>query len=149
MANLNPMVPGDVPYPQYSVTTTMDIKVGQTIDKGKLYSQEGSPVGLEEPATFLGGLFQAKASVTTPAVAGDKVQVLTPRSRMLLRDSAGDLYIGRHVHGVVGTDRAIRGDPGDTLYIGRVFEIYTRNVDGTKKTNSAVGDFVVVETVGA
>ena len=38
MPNLNPLEPGDVPYPQYSVTTTVDLESSETFDKGKIYT---------------------------------------------------------------------------------------------------------------
>ena len=62
-------------------------------------------------------------------------------------DKDGDLYGGRHVKSSgVGTNEVVISNiPHDDHFVGRVFEVYTRNVDGTKKTQSVAGDLVVVD----
>ena len=40
MVDQNPLEPGDVPYPQYSVTTTQPISLGVEITKGIVYTKD-------------------------------------------------------------------------------------------------------------
>lgn len=149
MPILNPMVPGDVPYPQYSVTTTEEIEAGITIVKGRIFTKNGTTGELIAVTTeFVHGLFQAKATPeVVPAVAGDKVQVLGPRTRMIFDADSTPLVVGEDVVFIASTERVTSGAKTDALYIGKVFEIYTRNPDGTRKKVAQVNDRVVVETV--
>jgi len=150
MAELNPLKAGDVPYPQYSVTTTEPIFELLQILKGVVYTKD--PAGFLVPvvATLAKGIFQAKATPTTiPVSSGDdSVQVLTPRTRMIFNDVAGGLVTGDDVIVVADTTNIIAGAKSSDLYIGKVFEIYTKDAQGTKKIVAGAGDLVIVETVG-
>ena len=94
---------------------------------------------------------QAKATPLLPAVAAndDEVQTLGPRTRMIFNDTVGGLVPGEDVIVVADTTNIVTGAKTSALYIGKVFEIYTRNTDATKKIVSVSGDKIVVETVQA
>lgn len=148
MPDLNPMVAGDVPYPQYSVVTTEEIFAGVTILKGVIYTKNGTGELVVATADLSQGIFQATATPeVAPAVLGDTVQVLGPRTRMIFDDTVGGLVVGEDVITVANTTNVIAGAKTATNYIGKVFEIYTRNLDATRKKVSVSGDKVVVETV--
>ena len=151
MPDLNPMVAGDVPYPQYSVTTTERISDALQITKGRVYTKDAAGRLIIVVATLDQGIFQAKATPLLAAVAADEdsVQVLTPRTRMIFDDAVGGLVPGEDVLVVANTTNIVTGLKSSILYIGKVFEIYTRNTDSTKKLVTAVGDRVIVETVQA
>lgn len=151
MADLNPMEPGDVPYPQYSVTTTQQIDNALQITKGRVYTKDGDGRLIAVTTTLSQGIFQAKATPTAVAVEAneDSVQVLSPRTRMIFDDQVGGLVAGEDVLVVADTANIISGLKSSILYIGKVFEIYTRNTDSTKKIVSVIGDKIVVETVQA
>lgn len=151
MADLNPMEPGDVPYPQYSVTTTQQIDNALQITKGRVYTKDGDGRLIAVTTTLSQGIFQAKATPTAVAVEAneDSVQVLSPRTRMIFDDQVGGLVAGEDVLVVADTANIISGLKSSILYIGKVFEIYTRNTDSTKKIISVIGDKIVVETVQA
>jgi len=151
MADLNPMVPGDVPYPQYSVTTTEPISDALQVEKGRVYTKDAAGRLIVVSTTLKTGIYQAAATPEAPAVAAnnDEVQVLGPRTRMIFIDGAGGLVPGDDVLIVFNTVNVIAGAKSGDLYIGKVFEIYTRNTDSSKKIIGAAGDRVVVETVQA
>lgn len=151
MADLNPMVPGDVPYPQYSVTTTEQIDNGLQITKGRVYTKDGDGRLIVVSTTLSQGIFQAKATPTAVAVEAnqDSVQVLSPRTRMIFTDAVGGLVAGEDVLVVANTTNVISGLKSSILYIGKIFEIYTRNTDSSRKIVSVATDRVVVETVQA
>ena len=151
MADLNPMVPGDVPYPQYSVTTTEQIDNGLQITKGRVYTKDTDGRLIAVSTTLANGIFQAKATPTAVAVEAneDSVQVLSPRTRMIFTSAAAGLVAGQDVLVVANTTNVISGVKSSILYIGKVFEIYTRNADSSRKLVSAINDRVVVETVQA
>lgn len=151
MPDFNPMVPGDVPYPQYSVTTTEPIDDGLQITKGVVFTKDPAGRLVVVSTTLNFGIYQAKATPEAVAVQAnnDEVQTLGPRTRMILIDSAGGLVPGQDVVVTPNTDEVVSGLKSDVLYIGKVFEIYTRSLDSTKKIIAAAGDRVVVETVQA
>ncbi len=151
MADLNPLEAGDDPYPQYNVTTTMQIDDALQITKGVLYTTDSDGRLVAFTTTFDNGLFQAKATPDAVAVEADEdsVQVLGPRSRMILNDQVGSLVKGEDVIGVAGTANIVTGAKTSALYIGKVFEIYSVNTDSTSKIVSESGDKIVVETVQA
>ena len=99
MADLNPLEPGDVSYPQYSVTTTQQISDALQITKGVVYTKDAAGRLIIVAATLAKGIFQAKATPTAPAVVAnlDAVQVLSPRSRILMNDTVGSLVVGQDV----------------------------------------------------
>ncbi len=150
MADLNPMVAGDVPYPQYSVTTTQPISDTLQILKGVVYTKDAAGRLIVVATTITTGFYQAKATPLLPAVVAndDRVQCLGPRTRMIFDDLAGGLVPGEDVDTIANTSNIEPGDKGNPLYVGKVFEIYTRNTDSTKKIVSEAGDRIVVETVG-
>ena len=151
MPILNPMVAGDVPYPQYSVTTTEPISDQLVILKGVVYTKDAAGLLIVVAATLDNGIYQAKATPLLPAVLadGDEVQTLGPRTRMIFDDAVGGLVPGEDVIVVADTTNIVTGPKTSALYIGKVFEIYTRNTDSTKKIVSVSGDKIVVETVQA
>lgn len=150
MPVLNPLLTGDVPYPQYSVTTSPFISAGVTITKGKIYTKDGNGELVVPTTTLVKGIYQARATPTVniPALAGDKVQTLNLRSRILMVDSAGGLVEGDEVVNTVDTDEVVIGDKSSVLHIGRVFEISTKDAQGTKKKVADAGDLVIVDMVG-
>ena len=152
MPNLNPLETGDVPYPQYSVTITQEIDAGVTILKGVIYTKDINGVLSNSIGDLTKGIYQARVTPTinVPALAGDKVQVLGPRTRMLLVDSVGGLVEGDNVDNSINTDEVvIAGVTTGSMYVGRVFEVYTKDsITGSKKKVAAAGDLVIVETVG-
>ena len=149
MTDLNPMEPGDVPYPQYSVTTTQQIDNALQITKGIVYTKDTDGRLVVVGATLEKGIFQAKATPTAVAVEAneDSVQVLSPRTRMIFTDNVGGLVAGEDVLVDPNTLFVTSGLKSNALYIGKVFEIYTRNTDSSKKIVSVSSDKVVVETV--
>jgi len=151
MADLNPMVAGDVPYPQYSVTVTRPISDTLQIVKGVVYTSDAAGRLVVVSTTLDNGIFQAKATPLLPAVAADDdaVQVLTPRTRMIFDDIAGGLVPGEDVIAISNTTNIVTGSKTSALYLGKVFEIYTRNTDSTRKLVSVSGDKIIVETVQA
>lgn len=151
MADLNPMVAGDVPYPQYSVTTTEPISDTLVILKGIVYTKDAAGRLIVVSSTLGKGIFQAKATPVAAAVVAnnDEVQVLSPRTRMIFNDTVGGLVPGEDVIVVANTTNIVNGVKTSDLYIGKVFEIYTRNTDSTRKLVSVSGDKIIVETVQA
>lgn len=151
MADFTPLVPGDDPYPQYNVTTTEQISDTLQITKGRIYTKDGAGRLIITALTLSQGMFQAKATPEAAAVAAnqDAVQVLGPRSRIIMDDAVGGLVTGEDVIIVANTSNVVAGAKGSNLYIGKVFEIYTKNADATRKIVTAAGDQVIVETVQA
>lgn len=151
MAILDPMVPGDVPYPQYSVTTTEPISDTLQIEKGVVYTKNAAGNLVPVVTTLALGIYQAKATPENPAVIADddRVQCLGPRTRMIFTDPTGGLVPGQDVDVTPATTDVETGTKASLLYIGKVYEIYTRNADSSKKKVSEAGDRVVVETVQA
>jgi len=151
MANLNPLTSGDVPYPQYSVTTTQEIEPGITILKGVIYTKNAAGNLVVNTSDLVKGIFQARETptVNVPAIAGDAVQVLGPRSRILMQ-ATGNLVEGDDVDNLPNSNRVIFvAGTDDDEYIGRVFEIYTKDeATGSKKKVAVTDDFVIIETVG-
>ena len=158
MPNLNPLEPGDVPYPQYSVTTTQFINDSQAIVKGTVYSKNNAGNLVIPTTTLVSGVYQARASVDASATAIadlDAVQVLGPRSRILMPIADGiTLHEGREVILVVASNTVTTGGRNSNLYLGRVFEIYTKDADGNKQRTAtgvatvADSPLVIIETVG-
>lgn len=151
MTDFTPQDPGDVPYPQYSVTTTERISDALQITKGIVYTKDATGRLVVVTTTLDNGIYQAAATPLLPAVAADddEVQVLGPRTRMIFTDTVGSLVPGEDVIVVANTTNIVTGAKTSALYIGKVFEIYSVNADSTKKIISGVGDKIVVETVQA
>lgn len=151
MPDLNPLEPGDVAYPQYSVTTTERISDALQITKGRVYTKDAAGRLIVVTTTLDNGIYQAAATPTAVAVAAnnDDVQCLGPRTRMIFDDAVGGLVPGEDVIVVANTTNIVTGAKTSALHIGKVFEIYTVNTDSSKKIISVVGDEIVVETVQA
>lgn len=149
MADFTPLVPGDDPYPQYNVTTTMQISNALQITKGRIYTTDAAGRLVVTALTLENGMFQAKATPEAVAVAAnqDAVQVLGPRSRIIMDDAVGSLVVGEDVLIVANTSNVVTGLKSSILYLGKVFEIYTKNADATRKLVTVAGDQVIVETV--
>jgi len=147
MPNLNPLLPGDTPYPQYSVTITQKTTAIQ-ITKGVLYTKDAAGRLIVPTTTLETGLFQSKVTPSAVSAVDDGVQVLAPRSRILLQDIVGGLVEGDDVLLTVGTDQCVTGAKTSLLYIGKVIEIYTKDTNGNKKQVTAANDYVIVDTVG-
>lgn len=152
MAELNPLKTGDVPYPQYSVTVTQEIDADVTILKGVIYTKNAAGELVVNTGDLVKGIYQARETptVNVPALAGDKIQVLSPRSRILVVDLIGGLVEGDNVDNISNTDQVIfTANTTGPAYLGRVFEIYTKDATtGSKKKVAASGDLVILETVG-
>jgi len=152
MPNLNPLVTGDIPFPQYSVTVTQEILAGVTIIKGRIYTKNATGELVVSTGNLTKGIYQAATTPTinVPAIAGDEVQVLAPRTRMLFVDTVGGLVEGDNVDNSTDTDAVVVvAITTGVAYVGRVFEIYTKDsTTGNKKKVAAAGDLVIVETVG-
>lgn len=153
MADLNPMVPGDVPYPQYSVTQTLELAGGDTFVKGALYLPDTNGRLVDgAPGNLDNGLYQATADADNTAASDgeNSLQILSPRTRMLFIADDDDLVVGSDVIFTTNESDGAHVDIGaktSVLYVGKVFEIYTRNSDSSRKYVSSTGDRVVVETV--
>ncbi len=150
MPNLNPLVPGDVPYPQYSVTTTKPISAALQILKGRLYHPDASGDLVAPVGSLNAGIFQARETpdAQSGAAGEDSVQVLSPRSRMIFTTQTVGLLVGQDVIYVVASTDVTNGSKSSDLHVGRIFEIYTKDADGNDKKITEMGDSVVVETVG-
>ena len=149
MADLTPKVPGDTPYDQYSVTTTEPISSSLAIVKGVVYTKDASGFLIVVVSTLANGIYQAVSDVESDASASgtNSVQCLGPRTRMLFDDNVGGLVPGEDVILTANTTQIVTGAKSASIYIGKVFEIYTKNTDNTKKILSEVGDKIIVETV--
>lgn len=151
MPDFTPLVPGDDPYPQYNVTTTQQISDALQITKGRIYIKDAAGRLIVSATTLSQGMFQAKATPSAVAVAAnqDAVQVLGPRSRIIMDDIVGGLVVGEDVILTANTSQVVAGAKTSALYMGKVFEIYTRNTDNTEKIITVANDQVIVETVQA
>jgi len=151
MPNINILDDGDVPYPQYSVTQVQGLTIGIQLEKGKIYTK--NPVtGLiivTDPTDFDVGMFQSLVKTDIDSVVGDEAQFLLPRSRIIRRIKDGETLVsGEDVSLDGATGFIIAGAKTDALYLGKVFEIYTRNTNLTKKKITVDNDRVVIDTVG-
>lgn len=160
MPNVNPAEPGDLVYPKYAAVTTEPIDAGLQIIKGRLYTVDsvtnfGNLIDVVD--TLVKGFFQA---MTTPESVGaadpvDTVQVAGPRTRMMFTAALADMVVGQDVIYVVGGTNVTTGDESSNLYVGKIFEIYSRNNDPAvgevleRKYSTAINDKVIVETVQA
>jgi len=122
---------------------------------GRIYTTDVNgrlivPVASSGIAQLANGILQARATTVT----GDgftQVQVITAPSRILLKDFAGGLKKNDKVElqatGTTVTQDAVK--KGATVFtrghIGRVFEIDTKNADGSVKLVAAVNDLLVID----
>ncbi len=157
MPNQAPLVIGDEPYPQYSVTDREFIKLGLTISQGHIYTLDAAgrmivPVSASGVADLTLGAIQAKADVTVAPIAEDtdEVQVLAGRSRILLLAPAG--LVPKQKVDLASSGSTTDADkckaaasPEGDGFLGRIFEIYTKGTDGVKKQVTANDDLVVID----
>ena len=124
---------------------------------GRIYTTDSSarliiPTAASSEADLTNGILQSRATT----VIGDgftSVQVVTPPSRILLKAKVAGLKINDKVSlGVLSATSpdqesvvAANLTAFDLAYVGRVFEIDTKNADGTKKLIAAVGDLLVID----
>jgi hypothetical protein len=157
---------GDDIYEQYLVVRTMEIKSAQAVVKGNLMTSDAD--GRLTPFTAavnlitnVKGIFQVKADVAaqtyhaTTNPTRPTVQVAVAPSWILI-EAAADVTAGDRVTLVtptattVTTDRvevsADQSTDGTNFvsYIGRVYEVFTRDTSGNPKIKTAAGDLVVV-----
>lgn len=147
MPNLNPLLPGDTPYPQYSVTVTQKTTAIQ-ITKGVVYTKDGVGRLIVSALTLERGLFQSRVTPDAVSALDDGVQVLAPRSRILMQDIVGGLVEGDDVILTANTDQVVTGAKASLLYLGKVIEIYTKDSNGSKKQVTVANDYVIIDTVG-
>lgn len=151
VGQFSPKVPGQLVYPKYAVVTTIKLAIG-TFTQGKVYNANASGyLDDTDPTSLANGFFQAMTTPSTqPTVAGDDtIQVAGPRTRMLFTTQSAGLRVGADVIYVADSTNVVSGAKSAALYIGKIFEIYSQNTDGSRKSITEAGDKVVVETVQA
>jgi len=124
---------------------------------GRIYTTDSAGRLLDPPTAgsvvdLTNGVLQARATTVT----GDgftKVQVVTPPTRILLKDKVGGLKKNDKVSlGVLDATTpdqesvVIGASTFDPAHVGRVFEIDTKNTDGSEKLIAAVNDLLVIDT---
>ena len=152
-----PLVPGDVPFPQYSVTDSEFLKNAVPSTKGNIMTLDAAGrliavVGAAAIADLRRGAFQAAVTRVAPTAEDtDEIQVLKQRSRVVLKAdvniSPGDAVELKTVAGVVTPDKVQLAPAGTHTqgFLGRVFQIYTLGTDGVKKQFSADDALVIVD----
>jgi hypothetical protein len=156
---MSPLGIGDKPYPQDLKVKQKYITLGLAISKGLIYTSDVNgrlivPISTTGVADLSLGIFQA-ADVAPAPVANDTdtVQTFTNKSRIILKAPAG-LVEGQDVElsssGSVTTQDTCMAAvfPRTKGFLGRIFEIYTKNTNGSIKEITALNDLVVIE-VGA
>lgn len=150
-----PLVPGDIPFPQYSITDSEFVKDAQAIIKGRIYTLDAAGrlvdvTGAAAIADLTRGAMQAKDKLDAPTAEDtDEVQVLKHLSRILLKAnvnlSPGDPVELLTVGGAVTPDKvALSVSPRSDGYLGKIFQVYTLGTDGVKKQFTADDDLVVI-----
>lgn len=122
---------------------------------GRIYTTDGSgrlivPTAATSEADLTNGVLQARATTVT----GDgftQVQVATAPSRILLKVPAG-IKINDKVDLATPTATTVDqekvkkgGNAFSSGYLGRVFEIDTKNTDGSKKLVTVDNDLVIID----
>jgi len=108
------------------------------------------PSVVSSDAILLGGVMQARATTVT-GDGNTRVQVITAPSRILLKAKAG-IHVNDAVDLETPTPTTVdqeKAKLGSSAFkeghLGRVFEIETKNADGTKKDSTADNDLVVID----
>lgn len=152
-----PVVPGDPPFPQYSVVDSEFLKNAVPSTKGNVMTLDPAGrliavVGAVAIADLTRGAMQAMVTRVAPTAEDtDEIQVLKQRSRVVLKAdvnlSPGDEVELKCVAGVVTPDKVqLAAAAGRTDgFLGRIFQIYTLGTDGIKKQFSADDDLVIVD----
>lgn len=155
-----PLVPGDIPFPQYATVDSEFLKISVAAVKGNVMTLDAAGrliavVGSVAIADLSRGAFQAMDALAAPAAEDtDEVQVLKQRSRIILKApvnlSPGDEVELACAAGVVDPDKcqlaAVAGRTDG--YLGRIFQIYTLGTDGVKKQFTADDDLVIIDLEG-
>jgi len=155
-----PLVPGDIPFPQYSTTDSEFLKNAVPSTKGEIMTLDAAGrliavVGAGVIADLRRGAFQAQVTRVAPTAEDtDEIQVLKQRSRIVLKAnvnlSPGDAVEPLTVGGVVTPDKVQVAPAGTHTqgFLGRIFQIYTLGTDGIKKQFTADDDLVIVDMEG-
>lgn len=124
------------------------------ITKGLIYTSDANgrlivPIAVAGIAQLLNGIFQARAS-TTPGDGFTKVQVVTAPTRILLKANPFiqvNAKVDMLASGTTVTQDKVRDGANSFQagYVGRVFEIETKNPDGSKKLVTDTDDLVVID----
>lgn len=156
MPKTNPMVNGDVPYPQYSVTVTAFQDASLAVTKGYIYTKNSSgnlivPISTTGVADLSRGVFQARDASPSNGTAGVQgVQCLVPKSRIILKAPA-NLVVGDEVEldssgSTTTQDTCMQAvQPHTKGYLGRIVEIYTKDSSGNPKQVTAANDLVIIQ----
>lgn len=149
MPDLNPLKEGDVSSVQYTTVITQPISANLAITKGVVYTKNAAGHLIAVTDTVVKGIFQAATSAPANATAGDgKVQCLTQRSRFLKKAIVAGLVTGDSVTIASGGASVISGAKSAANYVGTVFEIYTKDANGTAKDVSVANDLVIIDMAG-
>lgn len=152
-----PLVPGDIPFPQYSVTDSEFLKNAVPSTKGNIMTLDAAGrliavVGAVAIADLRRGAMQATVTVVAPTAEDtDEIQVLKKRSRIILKAdvnlSPGDRVELKTAAGVVTPDKVQLAPAGAHTdgYLGEIFQVYTLGTDGVKKQFTADDDLVIVD----
>lgn len=148
MPILDPLEPGDVPYPQYSVITTKPFRnIGRSVKKGVIYTPDSSGFVDTVIGTVIKGIFQSMSDFESDGnLPRDEGQFLGVRSRIIFT-TATSFQIGENAYIVPDTTQ-VTNIVTTPLFIGKIYEIYTRDSSGNLKQTAVAGDKVIVETVG-
>lgn len=137
----------------YTITTLTDVVPAFL---GRIYSTDTAGRLIDPPtAGSIVDLTSGVLSARSDTVTGDgftQVQVVSPPTRVLLKDQAGGLKAHDKVSlGVINAttpdqESVVLGSTSfDPAHVGRVFEIDTKNADGSKKLIAEVGDLLVID----
>lgn len=152
-----PLVIGDIPFPQYSVTDSEFLKDAVASTKGDIMTLDAAGrliavIGAGIIADLNRGAMQAAVTRVAPSAEDtDEIQVLKRGSRILLKAnvnlSPGDRVELKTVGGVVSPDKVQLAPAGSKTqgYLGTIFQVYTLGTDGVKKQFTADDDLVIVE----
>ncbi len=150
-----PLVPGDIPFPQYSVTDSEFLKNAVPSTKGEIMTLDAAGrliavVGAAAIADLTRGAMQAQVTRVAPTAEDtDEIQVLKHVSRIVIKAnvnlSPGDPVELLTVAGAVTPDKvALAVTPRTNGYLGKIFQVYTLGTDGVKKQFTADDDLVIV-----
>lgn len=139
------LVAGDVPYPQYQVTTEVPVKATIAFVKGELATIDANGYLVKLTTTKIAGIVQCKYNVTGGVGDGDVIaSVLDLRSRVLvplpINAKKGDKV---QINGTDGTGNVVvsvaTADPLNLVF-GTIFQLY-RNA----AFKSAAADLGVID----
>jgi len=125
--------------------------------KGRIYVADGNgnlvvppTVAASSDPNLLSGIMQARTS-TSPGDGFTKVQVVVPPSRIILRAEPG-LALNEKVRiDIIDTNNVnqekvrLSSSTFSIGFIGRIFEVETKNPDGSKKVFTEDNDLVVID----